>query len=161
MSRIIAEALVGKLLAAHGKTLATAESCTGGLLAHRITNVSGSSAYFLGGVVSYANASKKALLGVPRDILEKHGAVSSACAREMAQGIRRVLRADYGIAITGIAGPGGGTPEKPVGTVYIALATPDGVQDRLKTIKTSRKEFKKAVTDLALEWIVATLRKNS
>jgi nicotinamide-nucleotide amidase len=104
-------------------TLATAESSTGGLVAHRITSVSGSSAYYLGGFVTYANEAKEALVGVRHETLLAHGAVSAETALEMAHGARERLGADVGIATTGIAGPTGGTPEKPVGLVYVALST--------------------------------------
>ena len=103
------------------RTLATAESCSGGLIAHRLTNVAGASACFLGGVVAYANSAKTALLGVPEELLALYGAVSEPVARAMAEGVRRRFQSDYALACTGIAGPGGGTPEKPVGLVYIAL----------------------------------------
>ena len=116
------EVEVGALLSDRGLTLATAESCTGGLLAHRITSVSGSSAYYLGGFVTYANEAKEALLGVKRETLLAHGAVSEETALEMARGARERLGADLGISTTGIAGPTGGTSEKPVGLVYIALS---------------------------------------
>lgn len=116
------EELVVKELSAQGKTLATAESCTGGLLAKRLTDVSGSSAAFHMGVVTYANAAKEKLLGVPHETLEAHGAVSPETARAMAEGIVRASGSDLGIGITGIAGPEGGTPEKPVGLIYIALS---------------------------------------
>lgn len=116
------EELVVRELAAQGKTLATAESCTGGLLSKRLTDVSGSSAVFHMGVVTYANEAKEALLGVPHDVLEKHGAVSEETARAMAEGIVRRSGGDLGIGITGIAGPEGGTAEKPVGLIYIALS---------------------------------------
>ncbi len=109
-----------------GEEVATAESCTGGMLAERITDVPGASSVFRTGVVSYANATKTALLGVSGDMLAQHGAVSPEVARAMAEGVRRISGADYGLGITGIAGPGGGTPEKPVGLVYIALSTKDG-----------------------------------
>jgi PncC family amidohydrolase len=121
------ETIVGQLLKQHGLTLAVAESCTGGLISHRITDVPGSSAYYQGSVISYSNEVKERVLHVQRDTLERHGAVSEQAAREMAQGVRDVLYADVGLAVTGIAGPDGGTPEKPVGLVYIALAAPDGV----------------------------------
>lgn len=116
------EALVVDALRAAGKTLATAESCTGGLLAKRITDVAGSSAVFEMGCVTYANRVKEKLLGVPHETLEAHGAVSEETARAMAEGIVRASGADIGVGITGIAGPGGGTAEKPVGLVYIALS---------------------------------------
>ena len=117
------ETVIGERLAEHKLTLVTAESCTGGLIAHRITNVSGSSAYFLGGIVSYSNEAKAQLLGVQRNTIETHGAVSEETALEMARGARRVFGADMAVSVTGIAGPGGGTPEKPVGLVWIALST--------------------------------------
>ena len=120
------EVVVGRLLLERGLTLAVAESCTGGLVGHRITNVSGSSAYYLGSVTAYAYEAKEALLGVQHNTLYEHGAVSPETALEMAQGVRRALRADVGVSVTGIAGPGGGMPNKPVGLVYIALAAPDG-----------------------------------
>jgi PncC family amidohydrolase len=119
------EVLIGPLLTRHHLTLAAAESCTGGLLSHRLTNVPGSSAYFLGGVVAYAYDVKEQVLGVDHATLYGQGAVSEAVARQMAQGVRRALHADLGLAITGIAGPGGGMPGKPVGLTWIALAAPD------------------------------------
>jgi len=119
------EVLIGQTLTTHRLTLAAAESCTGGLVSHRLTNVPGSSAYFLGGVVAYAYDVKEQVLGVDHATLYGQGAVSEAVARQMAQGVRRALHADIGIAITGIAGPGGAQPGKPVGLTYIALAAPD------------------------------------
>jgi PncC family amidohydrolase len=119
------EEAIGQLLNVQHLTLATAESCTGGLVSHRLTNVPGSSAYFLGGVVAYAYDVKEKVLGVDHATLYRLGAVSEEVARQMAQGVRRALRADLGVAITGIAGPGGETPNKPVGLTYIALAAPD------------------------------------
>ena len=121
------DAGIGALLIRHGRTIATAESCTGGLVAARITGVSGSSAYFLGGIVSYSNDMKHRLLGVPDLMLERYGAVSVDVALAMARGVRRKIGTDIGIATTGIAGPGGATPTKPVGLVYVALAA-DGVE---------------------------------
>jgi nicotinamide-nucleotide amidase len=120
------QVLIGQLLRERGQTLAVAESCTGGLLSHCITNVAGSSAYYVGAVVAYANAVKEEVLGVPRRTLDEHGAISAETARQMAVGVRQLLRASLGLAVTGIAGPGGGTPDKPVGLVYVALAAPDG-----------------------------------
>lgn len=119
------EAEIGGLLRNRGLTLVTAESSTGGLVAHRITSVSGSSAYYLGGFVAYADEAKEALLGVRHETLLAHGAVSEETALEMARGARERLGADVGIATTGIAGPTGGTPEKPVGLVYVALSAAD------------------------------------
>ncbi|MGB9607970.1 MAG: competence/damage-inducible protein A [bacterium] len=118
------EEVVGRMLRERGLTLAVAESCTGGLLGYRITKISGSSDYFLGGVISYANEVKRDVLMVNEEDLRRYGAVSEQVARQMAEGARRVIKADLGVGITGIAGPTGGTPEKPVGLVYIALATP-------------------------------------
>lgn len=119
------EGEVGRLLSAAGRTVVTAESCTGGGLAERLTAVPGSSAYFQGAVVTYSNELKERLLGVAAELLERHGAVSSEVARAMARGARERLGADYALAVTGIAGPGGGSEEKPVGTVHVALSGPD------------------------------------
>jgi nicotinamide-nucleotide amidase len=116
------EEVVGKLLIEGGKTLSVAESCTGGLIAQRITEVAGSSAYFIEGAVTYANDSKIRTLGVPREIIEAHGAVSAETAEAMAKGMREKARTDFALAVTGIAGPGGGTEEKPVGLVFIGYA---------------------------------------
>ena len=117
------EAQVGDLLRQRGLRLAVAESCTGGLIGHRLTNVPGSSDYFVGGVIAYANETKMSLLGVSQATLEKHGAVSKETALEMARGVRAALQADIGLSVTGIAGPSGGTPSKPVGTVWIGLSS--------------------------------------
>ena len=117
--------LVHKTLTKQGKTLATAESCTGGTIASRLTALPGASAYFRGGVVAYSNEVKECALGVKHETLTAHSAVSEETVREMAEGVRQRLGADYAIATTGIAGPGGGTPEKPVGTVWVAVSTPE------------------------------------
>jgi len=119
------EELVGRLLTEQALTIAVAESCTGGLIAHQLTNVSGSSAYFMGGVVAYSNEVKEQVLGVSGETLLTYGAVSEECAREMARGTRHFFGTDVAISSTGIAGPTGGTPEKPVGLVYVALAAQD------------------------------------
>lgn len=116
------EAHIGQLLTQHKLTLAVAESCTGGLIGHRLTNVPGSSGYFLGGVVAYAYDAKEHLLGVNHNTLYEFGAVSEQTARAMARGVRRVVGADVGVSVTGIAGPGGGMPGKPVGLTWIALS---------------------------------------
>ena len=120
------EVMIGPVLRTKKWTLATAESCTGGLVSHRITNVPGSSDYFPGGLVTYSNDAKERLLDVPTAVLIAHGAVSDPTARNMARGIRLVFKSTLGVAVTGIAGPGGGTVDKPVGLTYIALATPTG-----------------------------------
>ncbi len=120
------ERVVGYLLSMHGRTLAVAESCTGGRVAWQITRTAGSSEYFAGGVVAYGNDLKKRLLHVKAATLKEHGAVSSEVAVQMAEGMRGRAKTDYGLSITGIAGPGGGTPEKPVGLVYVALARDGG-----------------------------------
>lgn len=120
------EAVVGELLRKAGATLAVAESCTGGLLAERITRVAGSSDYFLGGAVTYTNELKAQVLGVPAEMLAEHGAVSEPVARAMAEGVRRAFHSDWGAGITGVAGPGGASEAKPVGTVHIAIAGPGG-----------------------------------
>lgn len=121
------EVVVGKLLTAQKQTLAIAESCTGGLITHRLTNVPGSSEYVIVSVIAYAYQAKVAALGVSWETLNQHGAVSSETVTEMARGARERFGATLGLAISGIAGPGGGTPEKPVGTTCLALATPTGV----------------------------------
>ena len=124
------EGVVGKLLLAKGQTIALAESCTGGLVASRLTDVPGSSAYVMLGVVAYSNAAKESLLGVPHDLIVAHGAVSEQVARAMAEGARRLAGVDLALALTGIAGPTGGTSEKPVGLVWIALAHAEGTEVR-------------------------------
>ena len=147
------ENVVVGLLTQKKKTLALAESCTGGNLAQRVTNVPGASAIFLGGVVSYANSAKEKFLGVPAEILRQHGAVSEAVAREMAIGAREKFGADFAIAVTGIAGPGGGTKDKPVGTVFIALASSSGVEVRKMLNPWERATFKEVTATQALEWL--------
>ncbi len=128
---ITLEEAVGQLLREKGKTVSTAESCTGGYIAHLITSVSGSSDYFEGSVVSYSNRVKTGLLGVKPATLEAYGAVSREVVVEMAEGARQKLKTDFALAVSGIAGPTGGTEEKPVGTVWIALAGPEGTQAQL------------------------------
>lgn len=147
------EAVVGGLLGAHGKTLAVAESCTGGLMAQTLTSVPGSSAWFPGGIVSYSNEAKEQLLGVSPLYLRKFGAVSSAVALGMAQGVRQRFKADIGVSITGIAGPGGGTPAKPVGLVYIALDSGETVLHQRYLFKGSRGQIRQNACRCGLDMV--------
>ena len=133
-------AFIAHTMTEAGLTLATAESCTGGALSAQLTALAGASNYFVGGVVSYSNEVKESVLHVPHDILATHGAVSEPTAIHMAEGVRRHLHADYGIATTGIAGPGGGSPEKPVGTVWTAVATPSGTVTQKLSIPRRRAQ---------------------
>jgi len=119
---------VGKALVNRGYTISTAESCTGGLLSHVLTGISGASAYFVGGVIAYSNVVKAQVLGIEVATLERYGAVSAQTARQMAESARRKFDTDFGLSTTGIAGPTGGTPEKPVGFVWIGISTPDKTQ---------------------------------
>jgi PncC family amidohydrolase len=137
------EAAVGQRLLQRGLTLAVAESCTGGLIGHRLTNVAGSSTYFLGGIISYSYDAKERLLAVSHSTLYDCGAVSEETAREMARGARRALGADIGLSVTGIAGPGGAMPGKPVGLTWIALSARDSEQAR-HFIWTGQREGNKA-----------------
>lgn len=153
------EAVLGNMLRERGLTVATAESCTGGFVAHRLTNVSGSSDYFLGSVVSYANAVKVNQLGVNPDDLAQHGAVSEPVARQMARGVRDQLEADIGVSTTGIAGPTGGTPDKPVGTIWIGYADADGDRAaRLQFVK-DRTVNKELFSTSALDMIRRQLQR--
>jgi competence/damage-inducible protein CinA-like protein len=148
------EGVVGELLRKAGATLTAAESCTGGLLAERITRVPGSSDYFLGGAVTYTNALKTQVLGVPEEMLREHGAVSEPVAKAMAEAVRRIYRSDYGIGITGVAGPGGGSEAKPVGTVHIAVAGPDGrTEHRRVRFPGDRERVRWQSAQLALEML--------
>lgn len=136
-------------------TLATAESCTGGLIAHRLTNVSGASGFYAGGVVAYSNKVKETLLGVPPEVLEDHGAVSPETARAMAEGVRQLMGTDYGLAVTGIAGPNGGSAEKPVGLVYIAVARAGGdTQAWSRQFSGVRTAIKAQTAETALEMLL-------
>jgi nicotinamide-nucleotide amidase len=147
------EQVVGEALAARGETLALAESCTGGLVAERVTAVAGASAYFLGGVVSYANEAKVELLGVAESTLDAHGAVSEETAREMAAGARDRFGATYALAITGIAGPSGGTPEKPVGTACFALADAEGATSERRNFGGGRDWVRLRASQHALDML--------
>ncbi len=151
------EALLGPLLLERGWRLAVAESCTGGLLGHRLTNIPGSSAYFVGGIIAYANEAKMRLLGVSEGVLLRHGAVSEPVVRQMAEGARKALGAEVALAVSGIAGPGGGTPEKPVGTVWVGLSTPEGTWARRHLWPHDRLGNKKASAQAALTWLVEAL----
>jgi nicotinamide-nucleotide amidase len=147
------EELVLSLCRERGLTLATAESCTGGLVAARLTNVPGSSDVFLGGVVAYADAVKRAELGVPADVLEAHGAVSAETAAAMARGARERLRTDVAVSVTGVAGPGGGTAEKPVGLVYAHAAGPDGERAVDFSLRGDRESIRRRATATALHLV--------
>jgi nicotinamide-nucleotide amidase len=147
-----------QLLAKHKKTLALAESCTGGFIANQITNVPGASKIFLGGVVAYSNEVKEKFLGVRAQSLEQHGAVSEPVARQMAEGARKKFGADYAIAITGIAGPSGGSKTKPTGTVFIALAGEFGTAVMHKLNRFGREKFKKTTAQQALELLRAKIK---
>ena len=151
------ENVVVKLLAQNKKTLALAESCTGGLMANRITDVPGASEVFIGGVVSYANSAKEKFLGVRAESLAAHGAVSEVVAREMAAGAREKFGSDFALAVTGIAGPGGGAADKPVGTVFIALASAHGVEVKKFLNVWERATFRPVTATQALEWLRQTL----
>lgn len=148
------ELRIGNLFNEKNLTLAVAESCTGGLLASRITDVAGSSKYFLGGIVSYSYEAKASLLGVAWDTLNHKGAVSRETVLEMAQGARRVLNADIAVSVSGIAGPGGGTPDKPVGTVWVGLATPSGEEARHFVWDGDRIRNKQLSSEAALQFIL-------
>ena len=147
------ESVTGDRLRDHGRTVAVAESCTGGLVGHRLSDVPGSSEYFRGGIVAYSNEVKHNQLEVPRELLESHGAVSEEVAQAMAQGARKNLHSDIGVATTGIAGPGGGTKEKPVGTVCVALADADRVFSRKYQLWGTRDWIKLLSSQIALDWI--------
>lgn len=147
------EKVVGGLLLQNHATLATAESCTGGLLGHRITNVPGSSAYYVQGVQVYSNSAKVQLLGVSPETIEKYGAVSSEVADQMATNVRKTAQANFGLAITGIAGPSGGTPEKPVGLVYTALAWDGGTEVAKNRLIGNREIIKQRSSQKALDML--------
>jgi nicotinamide-nucleotide amidase len=156
------EEVVVRLARATRQTVATAESCTGGLVANRITNVPHSSEMFRYGWVTYANEAKMTELGVPASLLEKHGAVSAEVARAMAEGALRGSEADIAVAVTGIAGPTGGTPEKPVGLVYFALATKDGKTRATERMLTAQREvFKYTASQVALDLVRRALEKTA
>jgi len=147
------EIQIGKYLRLSGQKLATAESCTGGLIGHRLTNIPGSSDYYLGGVVAYAYEAKVALLGVSWETLHAHGAVSRETVLEMAHGARKALEAELAISVSGIAGPGGGMPGKPVGTTWFGLAAQDGEWARLYCFSGEREQNKASSAEAALQFV--------
>jgi nicotinamide-nucleotide amidase len=147
------EEVVAQLLTDNRATIAAAESCTGGLLAERLTRIPGSSTYFLGGAVCYSNELKTAWADVPPEMIAVKGAVSGEVAMALAEGIRRRVRSTLGVGITGIAGPGGGSEEKPVGTVHLALASPTGVQERLVHLPGDRDGIRFYASQLALDMV--------
>ncbi len=140
--------------------IATAESCTGGLIGHTLTNISGSSEYYDRGVITYSNNAKKELLNVKKETLEKHGAVSKQVALEMAEGIRKKSKADIGISSTGIAGPTGGTKEKPVGLVYIGISTKTETKVEKHVFEKNRLGNKEETVNTVLKMIKKTIEKN-
>lgn len=148
------EVLVGELLRRRGLRLSVAESCTGGLIGHRITNVAGSSTYYMGSVTAYAYEAKVRLLGVRWATLEKYGAVSKETVLEMAKGVRRALAADIGLSVSGIAGPGGGTPEKPVGLLWIGLSVASVDEAWRFVFPGDRMEVKSQSAEAALQLLV-------
>jgi len=154
---MLLEEQLGEKLRDRKLTLAVAESCTGGLLGSRLTDVAGSSDYFLGGVIAYQNEVKEALLHVPPEVIEAYGAVSAQTVEAMASGCRELFKCDIAASITGIAGPGGGTVEKPVGLTYIGLATSRGVISRRFRWKGSRTQNKESSVRAAIEMIFSAL----
>ncbi len=148
---------VAGALRARSLTLALAKSCTGGLVGHRLTNLPGSSEYFLGGIVAYAYEAKERLLGVRHQTLYEHGAVSRETALEMARGARLALGSDIGLSVTGIAGPGGGLPDKPVGLTWIALSTRDSERAEQRLWQGDRQENKDLSAEAALELLLEEL----
>ncbi len=152
------ESVIGRLLIEKKATLAVAESCTGGFVAHRLTNVSGSSQYFDRAMVTYSNAAKMQMLGVPEEVLQQHGAVSEECAKAMAAGVRRVSNVTYGVATTGIAGPTGGTEEKPVGLVWVGVASPERVFAQKFLFTKDRLINKERFSQMALNLLFRELK---
>ncbi len=147
------ESVVGRLLTEHGLSVATAESCTGGLIAERITDVPGSSAYFLGGIVAYSNAAKASQLGVSEALIESEGAVSGPVVRAMAEGARARFGSDFAVATSGISGPDGGTAEKPVGLVWIAISSAEGTHSDSFVFQVDRSRHRSLTTQVALDWV--------
>lgn len=151
------EKLIGDLLRRKGWTLSIAESCTGGLICDRITDVSGSSDYFEGGMVTYSNESKAEYLGIPLDDIKKHGAVSSLVARKMAQGVTKAFDTTFGLSTTGVAGPTGGTKRSPIGRVFIGFADGRRTWVKRNDLKGNRREIKKQAAERSLEFLYKIL----
>ena len=147
------EKTIGELLRERKWTLAIAESCTGGLICDRITDVSGSSDYFMGGMVTYSNASKAKHLGIPLNYIKRHGAVSPQVAKKMAQGVRKTFNTTFGLSTTGVAGPTGGTKRSPVGRVFIGLAEGRKVWVKKLDLKGTRRAIKERATETALQFL--------
>ena len=148
---------IGKILSQKGLTVSTAESCSGGLLGHVLTGVSGSSTYYVGGVIAYSNPVKESQLGVSHDTLMQFGAVSHQTAREMAAGVRERLGAAIGLSTTGIAGPTGGTPEKPVGLVYIGISTQERTESYECHFSGGREDVKESTVNQVLNKLLGAL----
>jgi PncC family amidohydrolase len=151
------EKLIGDLLREKGWTLSIAESCTGGLICDRITDVPGSSDYFEGGMVNYSNESKEKHLGVPLDDIERHGAVSSQVAKRMAQGVRETFRTTFGLSTTGVAGPTGGTKRSPIGRVFIGFTDGRRTWVKREDLKGGRREIKRKATEKGLQFFYEKL----
>lgn len=148
------EEKIGAILQRDSLTIALAESCTGGLLASRITDIPGSSRYFMAGLVTYGNGAKTKFLSVPEEVIAQNGAVSAIVAELMAKGVQGGVGVDIGFSITGIAGPDGGSPEKPVGTVFMGLATKEGIWVERFLFSGNRQEIRKQATEAALSMIL-------
>lgn len=148
------EKKISAILVRRGMNISVAESCTGGLISKRITDVAGSSTYFLSGLVTYSNAAKTKHLSVPEKTIARHGAVSEIVARDMAKGVRKSLDADIGLSVTGIAGPGGGSTEKPVGLVYMALSSQKKVFAAKFVFSGNRTQIRKQAADKALQMLL-------
>jgi len=157
MMRNSLEKLIGDFLRQKGWTLSIAESCTGGLICDRITNVSGSSDYFMGGMVNYSNESKAKHLGIPLNYIKRYGAVSPQVARRMARGVRKTFGTTFGLSTTGVAGPTGGTQRSPVGRVFIGLAAGRKVLVKKLDLKGTRREIKERATETALQFLYEIL----
>jgi nicotinamide-nucleotide amidase len=151
------EKTIGNLLREKGWTLSIAESCTGGLICDRITNVPGSSDYFMGGMVTYSNESKAEHLGIPLGFIKKYGAVSQQVARKMAQGVRKAFHTTFGLSTTGVAGPTGGTKRSPIGRVFIGISDGKRTWVKKEDLKGGRREIKKKATEEALQFFYERL----